>query len=37
MNTDKIVRVAYAQGFWGDSMLGPLRPVEEGPPGPPYF
>lgn len=31
MNTDKIVRVANAQGFWGDSLLGPLRLVEEGP------
>ncbi|MDE0511922.1 MAG: DUF1446 domain-containing protein [Gammaproteobacteria bacterium] len=31
MSTDKIVRVANAQGFWGDSPLGPLRLVEEGP------
>jgi len=31
MSTDKIVRVANAQGFWGDSLLGPLRLVEEGP------
>lgn len=31
MNTEKIVRVANAQGFWGDSLLGPLRLVEEGP------
>ncbi|MCY4427464.1 MAG: DUF1446 domain-containing protein [Halieaceae bacterium] len=31
MTTDKIVRVANAQGFWGDSLLGPLRLVEEGP------
>jgi hypothetical protein len=31
MKTDKIVRIANAQGFWGDSMLGPLRLVEEGP------
>ena len=29
--SDKIVRVANAQGFWGDSLLGPLRLVEEGP------
>ena len=29
--TDKIVRIANAQGFWGDSLLGPLRLVEEGP------
>lgn len=25
-----IVRIANAQGFWGDSSLGPLRLVEEG-------
>lgn len=31
MTTEKIVRVANAQGFWGDSLLGPLRLVEEGP------
>ena len=31
MTSDKIVRVANAQGFWGDSLLGPLRLVEEGP------
>ena len=31
MHEDKIVRVANAQGFWGDSLLGPLRLVEEGP------
>lgn len=31
MNTEKTVRVANAQGFWGDSLLGPLRLVEEGP------
>ncbi len=29
--TERIVRIANAQGFWGDSMLGPLRLVEEGP------
>ncbi|MGH8694453.1 MAG: acyclic terpene utilization AtuA family protein, partial [Burkholderiales bacterium] len=27
----KIVRVANGQGFWGDSLLGPIRLVEEGP------
>jgi len=26
-----MIRIANAQGFWGDSMLGPLRLVEEGP------
>lgn len=31
MPEEKIVRVANAQGFWGDSLLGPLRLVEEGP------
>ncbi|MCB1668223.1 MAG: DUF1446 domain-containing protein [Pseudomonadales bacterium] len=31
MTENKIVRVANAQGFWGDSLLGPLRLVEEGP------
>ena len=31
MSENKIVRVANAQGFWGDSLLGPLRLVEEGP------
>ena len=31
MTGDKIIRVANAQGFWGDSLLGPLRLVEEGP------
>lgn len=29
--SDKKVLVANAQGFWGDSMLGPLRLVDEGP------
>lgn len=29
--SDKKVLVANAQGFWGDSMLGPLRLIEEGP------
>jgi len=28
---DKKVLIANAQGFWGDSMLGPLRLIEEGP------
>src|ERR1700740_3101156 len=27
----KMVRVANGQGFWGDSLLGPIRRVEEGP------
>ena len=31
MTSEKIVRVANGQGFWGDSLLGPLRLVEEGP------
>ncbi|MEQ9397148.1 acyclic terpene utilization AtuA family protein [Haliea sp.] len=31
MREEKIIRVANAQGFWGDSLLGPLRLVEEGP------
>lgn len=32
MNSDsRIVRIANAQGFWGDSPLGPQRLVEEGP------
>jgi len=29
--SDKKVLIANAQGFWGDSMLGPLRLIEEGP------
>jgi len=29
--SDKKVLVANAQGFWGDSMLGPLRLIDEGP------
>ncbi len=31
MDTPKIVRVANGQGFWGDSLLGPIRLVREGP------
>ncbi len=31
MNDDKKVLIANGQGFWGDSMLGPMRLVEEGP------
>ncbi|TAM10558.1 MAG: DUF1446 domain-containing protein [Nevskiaceae bacterium] len=31
MANDKVVRVANGQGFWGDSLLGPLRLVDEGP------
>ncbi len=29
--TNKIVRIANGQGFWGDSFTGPVRLVEEGP------
>lgn len=29
--TKKLVRLANGQGFWGDSLLGPLRLVREGP------
>ena len=29
--SDKIVRVANGQGFWGDSILGPVRLLREGP------
>jgi hypothetical protein len=29
--TKKMVRIANGQGFWGDSLLGPIRLVEEGP------
>lgn len=29
--SNKIVRVANGQGFWGDSSLSPIRLVEEGP------
>lgn len=31
MTKDRIIRVANAQGFWGDSLLGPIRLVDEGP------
>lgn len=31
MNADKKVLIANGQGFWGDSMLGPMRLVNEGP------
>ena len=27
---DKI-QIGYGQGFWGDSILGPIRLVDEGP------
>ena len=27
----KVVRIANGQGFWGDSILGPVRLVKEGP------
>lgn len=30
MSEEKVIRIANAQGFWGDSILGPLRLVEEG-------
>ena len=26
-----MVRIANGQGFWGDSILGPVRLVDEGP------
>ena len=29
--TNKIVRIANGQGFWGDSILGPVRLLKEGP------
>ena len=29
-NKEKIL-IANGQGFWGDSLLGPIRLVEEGP------
>ena len=31
MPESKTVRIANGQGFWGDSILGPIRLVEEGP------
>jgi len=31
MNTDKTVLIGNGQGFWGDSILGPVRLVQEGP------
>lgn len=31
MSERKIVRVANGQGFWGDSILGPVRLLREGP------
>lgn len=31
MPENKTVRIANGQGFWGDSILGPIRLVEEGP------
>ncbi|HEU0196792.1 MAG TPA: acyclic terpene utilization AtuA family protein [Nevskiaceae bacterium] len=31
MANKQMVRVANGQGFWGDSLLGPLRLVDEGP------
>ena len=29
--TKKTVRIANGQGFWGDSILGPVRLMREGP------
>ena len=29
--SSKLVRIGNGQGFWGDSILGPIRLVEEGP------
>ena len=31
MSSRELVRIANGQGFWGDSILGPVRLVEEGP------
>jgi hypothetical protein len=31
MSTDRVVRVANGQGFWGDSVDAPLRLIEDGP------
>ena len=31
MTRKNIIRIANAQGFWGDSSLGPIRTVKEGP------
>ena len=31
MSAERIVRVGNGQGFWGDSILGPVRLVNEGP------
>jgi hypothetical protein len=31
MNNEKTIRIANAQGFWGDSILAPIRLVNEGP------
>jgi len=31
LTTDKKVLIANGQGFWGDSILGPIRLVREGP------
>jgi Acyclic terpene utilisation family protein AtuA len=31
MIANKMIRIANGQGFWGDSLLGPLRLVREGP------
>ena len=31
MSTDRVVRVASGQGFWGDDLEAPVRQVEGGP------
>ncbi len=31
MSKPEIIRIANGQGFWGDSLLGPIRLVNEGP------
>lgn len=31
MSAKEMIRIANAQGFWGDSSLGPIRTVQEGP------
>ncbi|MBD2860188.1 DUF1446 domain-containing protein [Spongiibacter sp. KMU-158] len=31
MAQEKIVRIANGQGFWGDSLMAPIRLIEDGP------
>ncbi len=31
MGNEKIIRIANGQGFWGDSLMAPIRLVEDGP------